>query len=167
VLNKHTAAVWGAALFLGVLATPQRRWLATRWPWLGAALALALVAPNLVWQAREGWPSLEFYRNAQTGKNIARAPLEMLAQQVLTQGPGALPIWLAGLWMLLRRPEGRPWRALAWAWIVVALALGLAASSRPVRIAGAVPVLMAAGATHLERIATRARPSRSPPSRRR
>jgi hypothetical protein len=156
-LNKHTAAVYGVALFLGVLATPQRRWLATRWPWLGALIALLVVLPNLWWQVREGWPSLEFYANAQSGKNLARAPLEMLAQQVLTQGPGALPVWLAGLWFLLRRPEGRPWRALGWAWVAVLALLVLSASGRPDRVAGAFPVLMAAGATHLERVARRPR----------
>jgi 4-amino-4-deoxy-L-arabinose transferase-like glycosyltransferase len=156
-LNKHTAAVYGLALGVGVLLTRQRRWLATRWPWLGAAIALVLVAPNLLWQVQQGWPSLEFYRNAQAGKNLARAPFEMLAQQVLTQGPGALPIWIAGLWFLLRKPDGRPWRALGWAWVVVLALLVLSASSRPDRVAGAFPVLMAAGATQLERVALRPR----------
>lgn len=156
-LNKHTAGVYGVAVFLGILVTPERRWLTTRWPWLGALIALAMVAPNVWWQIREGWPSLEFYANAQSGKNLARAPLEMLAQQLLTQGPGALPIWIAGLWFLLRRPEGRPWRALGWAWIVVLALLVVSASSRPDRVAGAFPVLMAAGATQLERVARQPR----------
>jgi 4-amino-4-deoxy-L-arabinose transferase-like glycosyltransferase len=156
-MSKHTSAVYGVALLLGVLMTPQRRWLATRWPWLGALLALTLVAPNLAWQVREGWPSLEFYSNAQSGKNLVRAPIEMLAQQILTQGPGALPIWIAGLWFLLLRPEGRPWRALGWAWVLVLALLVLSASSRPDRVAGAFPVLMAAGATHLERASQRPR----------
>ena len=63
-LPPALAFALGAAL-AELQGLPQRRWLATRWPWLGALLALAIASPNLVWQMQEGWPSLEFYANAQ------------------------------------------------------------------------------------------------------
>jgi 4-amino-4-deoxy-L-arabinose transferase-like glycosyltransferase len=63
-LTKHTVATFLVTLGVAVLVTPARRHLATRWPWIGAAVAAVIVAPNIAWQVAQGWPSLEFYRNA-------------------------------------------------------------------------------------------------------
>jgi 4-amino-4-deoxy-L-arabinose transferase-like glycosyltransferase len=49
--TKYTVAGLALALAAGLLLTPARRHLATRWPWLGAALAAVLLVPNLWWQA--------------------------------------------------------------------------------------------------------------------
>ena len=51
-----------ALMGAGMLATPLRAELRTPWPWLGAAVALLLVSPNLVWQAEHDWATLEFVR---------------------------------------------------------------------------------------------------------
>lgn len=47
-------------LGLGILAwfafdRPARRWLLTPWPWLGGLIAMAAMAPNLIWNAQHGW----------------------------------------------------------------------------------------------------------------
>ena len=47
-----------AGLALGMLLSEHRPVLRTRWPWLGAAIAAILWAPNLIWQATHGWPQL-------------------------------------------------------------------------------------------------------------
>ena len=44
----------GIALWLA-LAADGRRQLRTPWPWLGAAVALAVFAPNVAWNAQHGW----------------------------------------------------------------------------------------------------------------
>ena len=53
LLNK-TSMIWfvGGA-FLGLVLTPHRRLLATRGPWLAAALAALLFLPHVLWQMRE------------------------------------------------------------------------------------------------------------------
>ena len=57
--NKHLVLLLVLALACGCLLA--RRWELARSPWLwaGAALASALWLPNLLWQARHGWPQLE------------------------------------------------------------------------------------------------------------
>ena len=155
LLNKHTMVLLGLMALAGLLLTPERRLLASRL-WLAGLLAGAIVLPNLVWQAQHGWPSLEFYRNAELLKNIPTPPVTGLLNQVLFMNPVLLPLWLAGLVFLLVSPGVRRYRFLGWAYLGL-LALVLASRvSRADRIAGIYPVLLAAGAVAVERVAARA-----------
>ena len=58
--TKYTILALALGLLAAALATPLRRHLLTPWPWLGAAAALALLAPNLWWQTQHGWISVRF-----------------------------------------------------------------------------------------------------------
>ena len=60
-LSKYNAVLpaLGIVAFVG-LAPGQRRWLARPAPYLAAVVALAVVAPVLVWNARHGWVSFAF-----------------------------------------------------------------------------------------------------------
>jgi 4-amino-4-deoxy-L-arabinose transferase-like glycosyltransferase len=60
-LSKLTAGPVGVAVLAGLLATRDgRRLLRTPWPWLGAALAVAIASPMLLWNAANGWPSFTY-----------------------------------------------------------------------------------------------------------
>ncbi|MEO8652224.1 MAG: glycosyltransferase family 39 protein [Hyphomicrobiaceae bacterium] len=55
----------GVFIFLGVFvfllsASEQRRWLRTPGPWLGAAVALAVFSPVIVWNSMHDWAGLSF-----------------------------------------------------------------------------------------------------------
>ena len=53
--NKHAVAFCLLGVLVGVALTRETRpVLRTRWPWLGGLIALAMWAPNLVWQATHG-----------------------------------------------------------------------------------------------------------------
>jgi MFS family permease len=147
LLNKHTTVLFLGAVGAALLFVPARRHLLTPWPWLGALAALGMVAPNLAWQHANGWPSLEFYRNAQRFKNIPTPPLKVLANQILFAGPGSLPVWLAGLAFLLRDRRARHLRLLGYAFLLLLGLMLASGSSRPDRIGAFYPILFAAGAT--------------------
>ncbi len=151
---KHTFALHAAALVAGILATGARRLLRSPWALLGALACLALVAPNLLWQQANGWPSLELYRNSFGSKNIDRTAWQVLGDQVLFVGPASLPLWLGGL-LALATPRLRPYRFVAVAYAVLLAAQVVAGSSRPDRITSIYPVLMAFGAAALARGAER------------
>src|SRR6266545_3389171 len=69
LLAKYTAALLAPALLLLVAWDGElRRELRTPWPWLGAAVAVALFAPCLLWNARHDWISIRF----QLGHGFAR-----------------------------------------------------------------------------------------------
>lgn len=61
LLSKYSALFLGAGTLLWlILDGRQRKWLATPWPYLGAALAFSIFAPNLVWQSRNHWETFAF-----------------------------------------------------------------------------------------------------------
>ena len=95
--NKHSMLLFGFALVAGLVLSGQARLFRSKWIWIGAALALAIFLPNLLWEARHGWPQIEVVRNAQQFKNEAITPLQFVFEQVLFLQPLALPVWLAGL----------------------------------------------------------------------
>src|SRR5690349_19324972 len=68
MLNKIDAGWLVGGIFVGMLATAERRLLKTPWPWIAAGIAALIFAPFVVWNARHGWAHLEFIRNASEGK---------------------------------------------------------------------------------------------------
>jgi 4-amino-4-deoxy-L-arabinose transferase-like glycosyltransferase len=115
--TKYTIAALVAGLVCGVLRTPVRAQLGTPWPWLGAAIALALVAPNLVWQAQHAWPSLTYIH---THSSDTGSRLTFLAETALLLGPTGLPLAVLGVIELIKR---RDLRLLGWTCLVAVLLL--------------------------------------------
>jgi hypothetical protein len=152
LLNKHSMLFFGAALVAGLLLTKERRLLAGKWPWIGGAIAFLFLLPNLVWLVRHDWATLEFMRNALAWKNLPMSPLEFLKAQVLLQHPLALPLWLAGLAVLLFHPQLKKYRCFGLAFIFLFL-LFVAQRGKPYYLSPAFPVLLAAGAVLSDRFA--------------
>jgi len=148
---KHTIITVVAALILGLVLTQARRLLISQWLWLGGVAALLIAAPNAFWQVAHGWPSLEFYRNANALKNLPTSPLGVIANQVLVMNPVTAPLWLAGLGFFLFSRDGRVLRPIGWAYLLLLGSLIAAQSSRPDRLGAFYPALFAAGAVLTER----------------
>lgn len=155
--NKHTIVLLALGLAVGLALTPARRHLASRWLWLGLGIAAALALPNLLWQIRHGWPSIEFYRNADLYKNVPTPPLEILKQQFLFMNPAAFPVWSAGLVFFLTAKAGRRYQHLGWIYVALLLMMLVAQKSRPDRIASAYSILFAGGGVLLEQLTARRR----------
>jgi hypothetical protein len=147
--NKHSTLFFGAALLAGLLATPLRRELAGPWFWTGTAIALAVFLPNVLWQVRHHFPTLEDLENVrQTHKNVALSPTEFVGQQVLLLHPLLAPVWLTGLVSLALGRLSRL-RLLAWTYLAL-LAIMIALRAKNYYLAPIYPMLFAAGAVALE-----------------
>jgi 4-amino-4-deoxy-L-arabinose transferase-like glycosyltransferase len=151
LLNKHTFAIFGAGLGVALLATPLRADLRTPWPWLGAAGALLLTLPNFLWNAALDWPSWAFYQSVGAEKNLRTPPAEALLFQVVGMNPAALLVWLPGLAFLLFSKKARPFRPLGVLFLVLLLVMLFSGQRRGDRIAGAYPLVLAAGAALWDR----------------
>ncbi|MCZ6727979.1 MAG: glycosyltransferase family 39 protein, partial [Acidobacteria bacterium] len=144
LLNKISVLLLGLGLVVGLLATPLRRHLRSRWLWLGGGLAGLLFLPHLIWQMVHGWPTLEFIANAIRYKIAALSTLDFLATQVMDMSPFLLPLWLAGLLYLLFDKQGRRFRVLGLIYVAVLVVL-IALRGKPYYLAPTYPVLLAAG----------------------
>ena len=148
--NKHTMLAFGAALVAGLLLTPQRKLLASKWIWIGGAIALAIFLPNLIWEATHGWPQVEVVRNGQAFKIVRLTPGQFLFEQILFMNPIALPLWLAGLgWYFFDR-EGKRYRFLGWTYIFILLIVMLL-DGKTYYVVPIYAVLMAAGGVAVEK----------------
>lgn len=155
LLNKHTMAAFGFALVAGLLLTPERRLLASRWLLVGGAVALLIAAPNLAWEVRHGFPHRELLANiARNGRDVDVSVLQFWGLELLFLGPLAAPLWLGGLAGLFALPSLRRYRSLGIAWLVViGLFLVLTRGShKSYYVTPAYPVLFAAGGVFLERL---------------
>ena len=147
LLNKWSVMWLGAGLALALVLAPQRRQLATLGPWLGASVAALLFAPHVLWEVGHGWPTLEFMHNARTHKMLVLEPVKFVLDQMLVLGPGAVPLWIAGLIAAFTNAR---WRTLA---ILYATTMVILLASGTARVEYATlpcAALFAAGATWWE-----------------
>jgi dolichyl-phosphate-mannose-protein mannosyltransferase len=147
--NKHTMLVFGFAIVAGLTFAGELRQFRSRWVWTGGLIALAIFLPNLLWEARHGWPQIEVVRNAQLYKNIAISPLRFLGEQIAFLHPLALPLWVGGLGWLFFGRDGKRFRFLGWAYLIV-LAVFMLFGGKSYYALPVYPLLMAAGGVAFE-----------------
>ncbi|HSP73497.1 MAG TPA: glycosyltransferase family 39 protein [Gaiellaceae bacterium] len=82
LLNKHLVLLFWISIAVGILAARRLDLLRSRYVPAGAAVALLLWTPNLVWQARHGWPQItlarQIAREEPTANRIALLPLQVV-----------------------------------------------------------------------------------------
>jgi 4-amino-4-deoxy-L-arabinose transferase-like glycosyltransferase len=150
LLNKISVLWLGAGIAAALVLTPARRTLKTPGPWIAAVIAGAMFLPHVLWQIQNGWPTLEFIRNAGRDKMQVTNPASFLLEQVLNMHPFTLPIWVGGLAALFAGRRLREYRALGIVFLVVLAILLVNRTSRSVYLLAAFPMLMAAGSTWWE-----------------
>jgi len=149
LLNKHSTLLFGFAVAVAIVLSPERRQYLNRWIWIGGAIAALVFLPNLIWQVTHGFPTLEDLENVRrTGKNIALNPLEFFGQQIFLLNPGLFPVWLAGI-VSLMAGRGRRLRVLGWTYLVLLVTM-IALKAKNYYLAPIYPMLFAAGAVAME-----------------
>ena len=146
--TKYDIAFFVAGILGGLLLTPARRYLANPWFWAGAALALAIFLPNLIWQVRHDFISFTFLQHIHTRDvGEGRANGFLGDQFLLCTNLFTAPVWIAGLVGFLR---DRRYRLLSWMYLIP-LSLFIIGRGRGYYLAAAYPMLFAMGAVAAER----------------
>jgi hypothetical protein len=150
MMTKYTMAFWVIGLVVAVLITPARKYLRSKWLYLGAALALLIFLPNLVWQIQHDFISLE-YLSFIHARDIrwGRADDFLVNQLIETTNPFSLPLWTVGLSLCLFGASMKRFRPLGWMFLVT-FALFLLNRGRSYYTAPAYVMLLAAGAVWFE-----------------
>jgi hypothetical protein len=143
--NKPSMTFFLVALVLGLLVTPQRRLMASRWFLAAIALTVALALPNLLWQIHNHWPTWEFLHNGKVeNKNVTVGPVAFVIEQILTLHPLNILVWGVGLVWLLVSPRARGFRWIATTYLFF-LALMIALHAKDYYVIPIYPALFAAG----------------------
>ncbi|MHB8755733.1 MAG: ArnT family glycosyltransferase [Candidatus Acidiferrales bacterium] len=169
ILNKHSMLFFGTGVFIGLWLTPARREFAKKWIWLGGAIAFLIFLPNLLWEIRNGFPTIALLHAVIGTKYSTLTPWQFIWQQALLTLPLSAPICVIGLWFLFWSPSRAVandaatrvapelaekltqglYAPLAWAYLVV-LGEMIALHGKIYYLAPAYPMLLAAGAVWIE-----------------
>ena len=147
LLTKETILFWGFALVVGLLLTRQRRLLFTRWTVFGGLIAFALVLPFLIWNAFNGWASVQYWASYSQNHSAGGSPLDFLINQILVMNPLSILLWGAGLWYFFSA-RGARYRVFGWAYLML-FVLFIAIQGKSYFLAPAYPPLFAGGAVLL------------------
>jgi 4-amino-4-deoxy-L-arabinose transferase-like glycosyltransferase len=104
--TKYTALLLAAGIYVALITQPAlRRTLATPGPYLALSIALAVLAPNLAWNAHHGWASVDYQLThglvAHRGTAL-RHELRLLGAQLGLVTPLLLAILVAAVYDALR-----------------------------------------------------------------
>jgi hypothetical protein len=141
---KYTIVGLIAGIGIAILLTSSLRTeLRTKYPWITAAIAFLIWAPNLAWQVVEGFPTLTYLANHQ---GSGGGPVVYLIQFGVYFF-FLIPLWLAGMVSLFRSPQ---LRAIGIACVVPLLLFLFVGKSY--YAAGTIPVALAQGLMAISRI---------------
>jgi 4-amino-4-deoxy-L-arabinose transferase-like glycosyltransferase len=143
--TRYTAGFWTLGIVGGVLLSDARKYLLSKWLWIGVAISVLLFLPNLVWQAKHHFISLDFLRHlherdVRQGRNKGF----LVGQILLCVNVVTVPLAGSGLWFLSAKEQGKRYALVAWAAILTFL-LFWVAKARFYYTAPIYPVLLAAG----------------------
>lgn len=143
LMTKYTMAFYAAGIVGGALLSGARKYLTSRWFWIGMAIALVICLPNLVWQARHDFISYHFLHHIHVRDvGEGRAEGYWREQFRINANLAAAPLWIAGLICFLRNPR---YRMLAWMYLIPLAILALT-KARFYYVGAAYPMLIAMGA---------------------
>ena len=153
--NKYSMAVFGFAVVVGLLLTPERKAFAHKWIWLAGLVAFAIFLPNLLWNIQHHWPFLELMRNIRaSGRDLPFTPLGYIKAQIFLMTPVTFPVWFLGALYFFFWRDGKPFRVLGWAFLTV-LVVFIVAHGKDYYATPVYPIVLAGGAIAIEHFCSR------------
>ena len=151
LLTKITVMFLGFGLVVSLLLTKERKCFKDVKFWTAGIIALLIFSPYIIWNACNGFPTIEFFTDYASGKLIPISTISYIKSQLFGLFLVVLPVWLLGLYSFLFGKKGKQYRILGVAYIII-LALCIYLNTRTTLIFAYYPVLFAGGAVYLETI---------------
>ena len=157
--NKHSTVFFLLAVLIGILLSPQRGMLWSKYCAAGVALMILLVLPNFIWQWVHQFPTYQMLSTgAHLDKIIKLPPFWFLVAQLDIMLWSTAPLWIGGLVWLGFSRKTQPWRFVALTYLVFLL-LMMALHAKHYYLAPIYPVLFAAGAVAFGEVTRRTWPT--------
>jgi 4-amino-4-deoxy-L-arabinose transferase-like glycosyltransferase len=157
--TRYTAGFLALGIVGAVLLTPVRRHLRSKWLWIGVGVSILIFLPNVIWQARHHFISLEFLSHLHA-RDLRQGRYNGFYREQLfvCVNPVTIPLCFSGLWFCFARQGGRRCRLLGWT-VALTFVLFAVAGARSYYTAPLYPVLLAGGSVQLGAWASSLRPA--------
>jgi hypothetical protein len=153
--EKYSIAVFGFGIVVGLLLTPQRRVFLNPWIWMGGLAAFLIFLPNLLWNIHNHWPFVQLMHNIRAdGRDVVLPLPQFFLQQTLLIEPLTAPIWIRGLIAFFVSAALKPYRVLAWCYLV-SFTVFFVLHGKNYYLSPIYPILLAAGAVAIEALIER------------
>jgi 4-amino-4-deoxy-L-arabinose transferase-like glycosyltransferase len=150
LLNKLSTLWLVAGMLAGLVLTRQRVLLGRRSTWAAIGITALVAMPHFLWQVFNGFPTIEFIRNAAEHKMVRVSPVEFWANQLRDTNPFNAALWLAGILAPFLVAPLRRFAPVSVLFVTVAAIL-MANASKTYYLGIAYFGVLAAGAVWLER----------------
>src|SRR5260370_18924737 len=144
ILNKLSMLFFGSGIAIGLLLTSARKQFARIEIWMALFIAFLIFLPNLLWEIRNGYPTIALLHTVIGTKYSTVSPLTYVGEQFLLINPFAAPFWLAALHFFIFDRRGSKYAVLGYAYLVVLLEMILL-HGKIYYLAPAYIILLAAG----------------------
>ena len=151
--SKYTVGFFAIGIAAATLLTDARRYFRNKWLWCGVGLCILIFLPNLMWQARNHFISLDFLQHIHA-RDVRMGRAQNFLPEQLKLTLGGMFLAITGLYFTLFLRHGKRFRMLGWMYLIP-LALFVIAKGRAYYLAAAYPMLYAAGSVRLEQTLTR------------
>lgn len=156
--TRYTAGFLTLGIVLGVLLSDARKYLLSKWLWIGVAIAVVLFLPNVIWQAQHHFISLDFLkhlheRDTRQGRNNGF----LSAQILLCINLATVPLAALGFSFLSAKEQRKRYALVGWT-VLVTFLLFWVAKARFYYTAPIYPVVLAAGSVAFGNWKSRTKP---------
>jgi hypothetical protein len=118
LLNKLSILLFGLAIFASLWLVPQREYFKSKWIWLAGMIALVFSIPFVLWQSKHNWYFLDFAAGYSGGIAYVASFPEFLWSQILPNNIFGLPVWAAGLGLLLFSSKWKQYRLFGLMYVI-------------------------------------------------
>ncbi len=120
MLTKWTIGFFTLGIVGSVLLTDARRYLRSKWLWIGVGLAILIFLPTLIWQAQNHFISLEMLKHIHT-RDMRQGRTTYFLPQQLELTAFRFPLAMAGLYFCLLTQAGKRFRMIGWMYVLTLL----------------------------------------------
>jgi len=142
--NKLTFLFLGFGLAVGLTLTKNRKYFLSKELWIGGAIAFLIFLPNIIWQMKNNFPTLEFMRNASTRKNTSLDFLDFFRGSLMELNPIYIILLVTAFYFLFLHKEGKRFAMFGWSYISIFIVFVLN-SGKPYYMGVLYPMIIAAG----------------------
>jgi len=153
LLSKITILWLGFSIVISLLFTRNRKYFLSWQLWAGGVIAFLMLTPYLIWIAQHQFLTIEFFSNY-TGKTQPLSILTFIKSQIVFMNIAAAFVWILGLCYFIFNREGKKFRLLGFAYIIIG-AICIIQNAKLYVIFPYYPILFAGGAFFIEQLTTK------------